>query len=72
MTEKEYRAQFRAQLEKWLKKRGVTAYAMAKATGIKIAHAYKTLQGGSVPRAPLFAKILTFLNITPVEFWGLE
>jgi len=72
MTEKEYRAQFRAQLEKWLKKRGVTAYAMAKAIGIRNAHAYKTLQGGSVPRAPVFAKMLTFLNITPLEFWGLE
>ncbi len=72
MTEIEYREQFSDQLRKWLKKRNTTGYELAEATGIKNSNVYFYLGGGGIPRAPHMAKIFTFLNITPVEFWGLE
>lgn len=72
MTEIEYREQFSDQLRKWLKKRNTAGYVLAEATGIKNPNVYIYLGGGVVPRAAHMAKILTFLNITPLEFWGLE
>ena len=72
MTEYDYKEQFGDQLRKWLKKRNTTGYKLAEVTGIKNANVYLYIGGGSVPRAAHMVEILTFLNITPAEFWGLE
>ena len=72
MTEIEYRELFCEQLRKWLKKRNTTGYVLAEATGIKNSNAYVYIGGGGIPRPAHMVKILTFLETTPAEFWGLE
>ena len=71
MTKNDYIKLFGKQLEKWLTKKGLTAYKLGKKAGIYNSNIYAYIEGVTTPAAPHMAKILTVLEITPAEFWGL-
>jgi hypothetical protein len=73
MTEGELRAQFSAQLRKWINKKGITPYRLGREMGLgNIRAVYEMLRIGIVPHAGNFAKMLTIFECTPEQFWGLK